>query len=266
MTRPPAIGMVSWAGVPGGTQNALASVPRLDGAQFGPASDTLEATGSVPGRRPGPAASRRGRLVDPDRTLVDEAAAGNLDAFESLVRRYQTRLVNYVLAIVRDTGEAEDVAQETFIRAYRSLGRFRGESSFKTWLYTIATNTARTALERRGRRERVGDQSLDDEAQTLSAGSVPSGLPDPETTLVTRDAIDRALATLPDDLRVAVVLARCRRARLQGDREGDGVAARHGRVADLQSERAGSGGCSGLSDLTSVPVVGQLMETGHALR
>jgi len=153
------------------------------------------------------AASRQGRhQVDPDRTLVDEAIAGNLDAFDTLVRRYQTRLVNYAMAIVRDTGEAEDVAQETFIKAYRSLGRFRGESSFKTWLYTIATNTARTSLERRVRRERVGGQSLDDDAQVLSAGSVPSGLPDPETMLVTRDAIDRALATLPDDLRVAVVL------------------------------------------------------------
>ncbi len=157
-------------------------------------------------RMAGTAASSRGRSADPDRTLVDEAIAGNLDAFETLVRRYQTRLVNYAMAIVRDTGEAEDVAQETFIKAYRSLGRFRGESSFKTWLYTIATNTARTSLERRGRRERVGGQSLDDDTQTLSAGSVPSGLPDPETTLVTRDAIDRALATLPDDLRVAVVL------------------------------------------------------------
>ncbi len=206
MKRPLAIRMVSWAGVPGWTQNTLTGVLRLDNAQVVRASDTLEATGSVSGRRPGLVASRRGRSVDPDRTLVDEAAAGDLDAFETLVRRYQTRLVNYALAIVRDTGEAEDVAQETFIRAYRSLGRFRGESSFKTWLYTIATNTARTALERRGRRERVGDQSLDDEAQTLSAGSVPSGLPDPETTLVTRDAIDRALATLPDTLRVAVVL------------------------------------------------------------
>ena len=147
-----------------------------------------------------------GNQVDPDRVLVEEANAGNRDAFETLVRRYQHRLVNYVHAIVRDTGEAEDVAQETFIRAYRSLGRFRGESAFKTWLYTIATNTARTALERRGRRARVGDQSLDDEDRSMGALDVPAGGPDAESALVTRDAIDRALSALPDTLREAVVL------------------------------------------------------------
>jgi RNA polymerase sigma-70 factor (ECF subfamily) len=144
--------------------------------------------------------------VDPDRVLVDEVNAGNRDAFEVLVRRYQHRLVNYVQAIVRDFGEAEDVAQETFVRAYRSLSRFRGDSAFKTWLYTIATNMARTSLERRGRRARVGDQSLDDDAQAMTAAQVPSGAPDVEATLVTRDAIDRALAALSEELRVAVVL------------------------------------------------------------
>lgn len=144
--------------------------------------------------------------VDPDRVLVDEANAGNRDAFETLVRRYQHRVVNYTQAIVRDAGEAEDVAQETFIRAYRSLGRFSGESAFKTWLYTIATNTARTALERRGRRDRVGDQSLDDDTRNLTAEQVPAGGPDAEATLVTRDAIDRALSELSAELRVAVVL------------------------------------------------------------
>ena len=144
--------------------------------------------------------------VDPDRVLLDEVNAGNRDAFELLVRRYQHRLVNYVQAIVRDAGEAEDVAQETFVRAYRALPRFRGDSAFKTWLYTIATNVARTSIERRGRRARVGDQSLDDDAQAMTAAEVPSGEPDAEARLVTRDAIDRALAALPAELRVAVVL------------------------------------------------------------
>jgi len=157
----------------------------------------------------GRAASRKARVqrqVDPDRAQVKAASLGDPDAFETLVRRYQTRVVNYALAIVRDTGEAEDVAQETFIRAHRSLGRFRRESSFKTWLYTIATNTARSALDRRARRKRVADQSLDDDTQAQRAERVPSPGPDVETALVAREAIDSALATLSEELRVAVVL------------------------------------------------------------
>ncbi len=146
------------------------------------------------------------RGADPDRALVAAAVAGDGDAFEALVRRHQTRIVNYAMAIVKDSAEAEDVAQETFIRAYRSLTRFRGDSSFKTWLYTIATNAARTGLERRGRRNRLEDESLDDETAPLAAGDVPAGGPDAETALVRRELIDCALAALPPDLRIAVVL------------------------------------------------------------
>lgn len=146
------------------------------------------------------------RADDPDRALVAAAAAGDRGAFEALVVRHQTRIVNYATAIVKDPAEAEDVAQETFIRAYRSLARFRGDSSFKTWLYTIATNAARTGLGRRGRRSRVEDGSLDDEAGPLAAADVPAGGADAETALVRREAIDRALAALPPDLRAAVVL------------------------------------------------------------
>jgi len=201
--------------------------------------------------------------VDPDRTLVAEAIAGDLDAFETLVRRYQTRLVNYALAMVRDTGEAEDVAQEAFIRAHQSLGRFRGESSFKTWLYTITTNIARTTLERRGRRERVGHQSLDDDAQAVTAGSVPSGQPDAETMLVTRDAIDRALSTLPDDLRVAVVL-----------RDVEGLAYKEiakvtgAPIGTVESRifRARQRLRALLQPLTNVPGLKPMEETSHALR
>ena len=147
-----------------------------------------------------------GVVVDPDRTAVDDARAGDADAFEALVLRYQARIVNYASAMVRDAGGAEDVAQETFVRAWRGLGRFRGESSFKTWLYRIATNVARTHLDRRGRQAQIADRSLDNESAPLQAGDIPPPAPDAETSLVTREEIDRALVELPAALRIALVL------------------------------------------------------------
>lgn len=156
--------------------------------------------------RAGPADEARGAVLDPDRTAVDDARAGDTGAFETLVVRYQARIVNYASAMVQDAGAAEDVAQETFVRAWRGLERFRGESSFKTWVYRIATNVARTHLDRRARHARIADRSLDDENEALQAGDVPSAAPDAETSLVTREAIDRALAELPEELRVALVL------------------------------------------------------------
>ena len=154
----------------------------------------------------GPEAEQRTTAIDPDRAAVEDARAGDGGAFEVLVLRHQARIVNYASAIVHDAGAAEDVAQETFVRAWRGLARFRGESAFKTWLYRIATNVARTHLDRRGRQARIGDRSLDDETEPLQAGDVPSPAPDAETSLVRREAIDRALAELPEELRVALVL------------------------------------------------------------
>ena len=154
----------------------------------------------------GPEDEPRTTAIDPDRAAVEDARAGDGGAFEVLVLRHQARIVNYASAIVHDAGAAEDVAQETFVRAWRGLARFRGESAFKTWLYRIATNVARTHLDRRGRQARIGDRSLDDETEPLQAGDVPSPAPDAETSLVRREAIDRALAELPEELRVALVL------------------------------------------------------------
>jgi len=144
--------------------------------------------------------------VDPDHTAVNEARAGNVEAFEALVLRYQGKIVNYTSAMTRDASDAEDVAQETFIRAYRSLNKFRGDSSFKTWLYRIATNVARTHLGRRARQSRLAGHSLDDDTQALLASDVPSGETNIETTVIARDAINHALAVLPDKLRVAIIL------------------------------------------------------------
>ena len=154
----------------------------------------------------GPADERRAAEVDPDLASLERARTGDNGAFEALVLRYQARIVNYASAMVHDADAAEDVAQETFVRAWRGLGRFRGESTFKTWLYRIATNVARTDLDRRGRRARIANRSLDDEAEPLQAGDVPSPAPDAETSLVRREAIDRALSELPDELRQALVL------------------------------------------------------------
>ena len=156
--------------------------------------------------RTDPAQDDRDAAADPDRAAVDGARTGDAGAFETLVRRHQARIVNYASAMVHDAGIAEDVAQETFVRAWRGLGRFRGESLFRTWLYRIATNVARTQRDRRGRQARIADRSLDDEAEPLQAGDVPSAAPDAEQALVTREAIDRALAELPDELRTALVL------------------------------------------------------------
>lgn len=197
----PALGGAPWppAAAAGAGANGSAVSPETGGG-VGPAEDDAD----VVARRDGGAGDAR--VDDPDRALADAAASGDRDAFEALVLRHQRRIVNYAMAIVRDAADAEDVAQETFLRAYRSLTRFRGESSFKTWLYAIATNAARTGLDRRGRRRRLEEGSLDDEAAPLSAGDVPAGGADAETTLVRRESIDRALAALPPDLRVAVVL------------------------------------------------------------
>ena len=192
---PPAVAAGAGSVLPLAANGAAGSLAAEVGVGVGVAEDGADVVAQQD------AVTGEARVEDLDRALVAAAVAGDRDAFEALVLRHQTRIVNYAMAIVKDPADAEDVAQETFVRAYRSLTRFRGDSSFKTWLYTIATNAARTGLERRCRRSRLEDESLDDEAAPLAAGDVPAGGVDAETTLVRRESIDRALATLPPDLR-----------------------------------------------------------------
>jgi RNA polymerase sigma-70 factor (ECF subfamily) len=144
---------------------------------------------------PGPA--------DADRPWVDRARRGEADAFGELVRTHQHRLVNFVRALTASQADAEDVAQEAFLRAYRAIGQFRGTSSFRTWLYQIATNVARThALRRRSSPE---DAAGDPETAPQAFGH-PTAEGDVESSVVARDRIDRALAALSAELREAVVL------------------------------------------------------------
>ena len=146
------------------------------------------------------------RQADADRDLVAAAAGGDLDAFEKLVQRHQTRLVGYLRGLTNTEADAEDLAQEAFLRAYRSLKGFRGTSSFRTWLYQIATNVFRNWLEKRRNQAPVNAGSIDAPPPGMDEPVEPMGEENPEAQHVQRDAIDRALAELPADQREAVLL------------------------------------------------------------
>jgi RNA polymerase sigma-70 factor, ECF subfamily len=137
---------------------------------------------------------------DADRALVDAAAAGSREAFDELVRRYQASMITLTRVLTSGSGEAEDLAQEVFVRAWRSIGRFRGQSTFRTWLHRIAINVVRTHQTQQGRWFRVFRPA--DETVTEPAASEPPV----DVHLVRRQIIDRALRALPDDLRLAVTL------------------------------------------------------------
>ncbi len=138
--------------------------------------------------------------MDLDLQLVGKARDGDLDAFGDLVSRHQHRLVHFLRMMMSSAGDreaAEDVAQEAFLRAFRSLGQFRGQSTFKTWLYQIATNVARTQVTRRRNRK--------EEQEPETRPDVPSG-ENVERRIIAHDQLRRALADLPDDWREAVLL------------------------------------------------------------
>lgn len=138
---------------------------------------------------------------DADRADVVRAAQGDQDAFGVLIRRYQHRLVNFIGVMIGDRSEAEDVAQDAFLKAFQGLDRFRGSSSFKTWLYQIALNVARTHVSRR--RARAGLSSERDPGEALDQAI---GAEDIERQLIDRDRLDRALGALPEEWREVVVL------------------------------------------------------------
>jgi len=143
---------------------------------------------------------------DPDRRLVADAAAGDRDAFEALVRRHQARTYNFVRTMVHDEAEAEDLTQDVFVRVWKSIGRFRGDSAFSTWLFRIAVNVARTHLSRRSRRWLFTRGSPDASPDAPAEAEDPPSPERLEDDVVRRDAIDRALATLSPDLREALTL------------------------------------------------------------
>lgn len=143
-----------------------------------------------------------------DQVLVERVQAGDKRAFDLLVKQYQHKIIGLVSRYVYDHSEAMDVAQEAFIKAYRALPNFRGDSAFYTWLYRIAINTAKNHLVARGRRPPDRDVDVDD-AQYYDGGSELKDIETPENSLY-RDELARvvreALDGLPEDLRVALTL------------------------------------------------------------
>ncbi len=143
-----------------------------------------------------------------DQQLVVRVQEGDKRAFDLLVLKYQHKVHAIVGRFVRDTDEVADVVQEAFIKAYRALPKFRGESQFYTWLYRIAVNTAKNYLVSRSRRPPGSDVDIDD-AEYYSGSEYLKDLGTPENQLF-RDELEsvivKSIAELPEDLRTAVTL------------------------------------------------------------
>ncbi|AMX02263.1 RNA polymerase sigma factor RpoE [Microbulbifer thermotolerans] len=143
-----------------------------------------------------------------DRQLVERVQKGDKRAFDLLVLKYQHKIVAVISRFIKDHSEVQDVTQEAFVKAYRALANFRGESAFYTWMYRIAINTAKNHLVSRSRRPPSSDVDLDD-AEFYSGADLLRDNETPENQLF-RDqleaAVHEAIRALPEDLRSAVTL------------------------------------------------------------
>jgi len=143
-----------------------------------------------------------------DQQLVERVQRGDKTAFDLLVRKYQFRLAKLVSRYVSDRAEVEDVTQEAFIKAYRALKGFRGESAFYTWLYRIAINTAKNYLVSMGRRPPRSDIDAE-EAEGLTNGTELREISTPESSMLRdeiAETVRKTIETLPEDLRTAITL------------------------------------------------------------
>ncbi len=143
-----------------------------------------------------------------DKKLVERVQKGDKGAFDLLVLKYQHKIVNLIMRYVRDPELALDIAQEAFIKAYRALPRFRGDSAFYTWLYRIAVNTAKNHLAAQRRRPMDVELDLQDPEQyelhaKLKETDTPEGVALSDEL---QETVERAIAALPEDLRTAIIL------------------------------------------------------------
>lgn len=143
-----------------------------------------------------------------DQELVRRVQKGNKGAFDLLVLKYQHKIAKLISRYIRDADEVQDVAQEAFIKAYRALANFRGDSAFYTWLYRIAINTAKNHLVSQGRRPPGSDVELEDALimegeSALKENATPEGL---ALTEEIQQVIFKAIEQLPEELRTAITL------------------------------------------------------------
>ena len=144
---------------------------------------------------------------DTDQQLVQRAQRGDLQAFDLLVLKYQGRIAALISRYVSDSGELEDVTQEAFIKAYRALGKFRGDSAFYTWLYRIAVNAAKNHLV--AKRRRPGADATIEDAEGSDEGGLLSESASPEALAMggeLAEVVESALNGLPDELKAALML------------------------------------------------------------
>jgi len=144
-----------------------------------------------------------------DQQLVERAQRGDKHAFELLVVKYQRKLGRLLSRFIRDPAEVEDVAQEAFIKAYRALPSFRGDSAFYTWLYRIGINTAKNYLVAMGRRAPTTTEFDSEEAENFEDGDQLRDLNTPEAELMTRQiaaTVNQTMEELPEELRTALTL------------------------------------------------------------
>ena len=146
--------------------------------------------------------------AETDQQLITRVQKGDTRAFDMLVLKYQHKIFGLISRYVNDADEVQDVAQEAFIKAYKALPKFRGDSQFYTWLYRIAVNTAKNHLVSRSRRPPGSDVDVED-AEYYDGGAALRDIESPESALFGAElkaVVEAAIADLPDDLRTAVTL------------------------------------------------------------